>query len=315
METSDKLLETAEHRAAPFHPQYLVKAMRPRQWIKNFLVFLPFVFSVKVAWSLDNLDPVPQIILRLIVVFLAFCALSSTAYLLNDLMDRKADRLHPVKRHRPIASGKVGILTALVAMVVLGVGGLLASAAVDPVLGGIGLIYLFINIAYSLGVKRVVLIDVLSVSSGYVIRAAAGAIAIAVTPSPWLYATTAAGALFIVLGRRYAEVRLAGAEAASQRSVLGQYAGPFIGQLLSISATAALLAYTLYTVQADNLPRNHTMMLTVPFVTFGLFRYLYLLNNSKEAETPEQLISRDIPLTVSIVCWMVAAALVLLLNT
>ena len=314
METSQKLLEAAAHRAGAFNLLYLVMALRPRQWIKNLLIFLPFVFAVKVAWDLHHLSPVPAILLRLVVVFLAFCTLSSAVYLFNDLMDRKGDRAHPTKRYRAIASGKVGTSSALVVMAALGSGGLVASVLVDMLLGGICLIYLIINASYSLGIKRVVLVDVLLVSSGYVIRATAGAVAIDVTPSPWLYATTAAGALFIVLGRRYAEVRLAGEDAAGQRSVLQQYGGPFIGQLLTISGTAALVAYTLYTVNAANLPANHTMMLTVPFVTFGLFRYLYLLNNSKEAETPEQLISRDIPLVLTILCWMAVAAAVLLLN-
>ena len=298
----------------------LVKALRPKQWIKNGLVFLPFVFAVNVAWDRDNLDPVPEILLRLVVVFLAFCALSGAVYLVNDLLDRKGDRLHPIKRHRPIASGKVGVPTALFTTAVLGAGGLAVMTVVELALGGIGLLYVFINVAYSVGAKRLVLVDVLLVASGYVIRVTAGVVAIDgvviqdVTPSPWLYITTAAGALFIVLGRRYAEVRLAEDEGGQQRPVLQQYLGPFIGQLLSISATAALVSYTLYTVEADNLPGNHTMLLTIPFVTFGLFRYLYLLNTSEEAEAPEQLIIRDIPLMVSIFCWVGASALVLLLN-
>lgn len=298
----------------------LVKALRPKQWIKNGLVFLPFVFAVNVAWDRDNLDPVPEILLRLVVVFLAFCALSGAVYLVNDLLDRKGDRLHPIKRHRPIASGTVGVPTALFTTAVLGAGGLAVMTVVELALGGIGLLYVFINVAYSVGAKRLVLVDVLLVASGYVIRVTAGVVAIDgvviqdVTPSPWLYITTAAGALFIVLGRRYAEVRLAGDEGGQQRPVLQQYLGPFIGQLLSISATAALVSYTLYTVEADNLPGNHTMLLTIPFVTFGLFRYLYLLNTSEEAEAPEQLIIRDIPLMVSIFCWVGASALVLLLN-
>ena len=229
MGTSDKLLKAVGHHAASVHPVELAKALPPRQWIKNGLLFLPFVFSIDVAWSRDNLDPVPELVLRLVVVFLAFCALSGATYLLNDLMDRKADRLHPVKRHRPIASGRVGVPTALLVMPMLGVGGLAAIALVEPELGCIGLVYLFINGAYSLGMKQVVLVDALSVASGYVIRATAGAVAIEVTPSPWLYATTAAGALFIVLGRRYAEVRLAGETASQQRSVLRHYAGPLMG--------------------------------------------------------------------------------------
>jgi 4-hydroxybenzoate polyprenyltransferase len=200
-------------------------------------------------------------------------------------------------------------------MIALGLTGLAVMTAINPILGGIGLLYVFINVTYCLGAKQIVLLDVIMVASGYVIRAGAGAVAVGVTPSPWLYAVTAAGALFIVLGRRYAEVRLAGDEAVQQRSVLSDYAGPFIGQLLNISATAALVSYTLYTVEAENLPQNQTMLLTVPFVAFGLFRYLYLLNTNHEAESPEQLISRDIPLLVSTLCWLGASALVLILGS
>ena len=185
---------------------------------------------------------------------------------------------------------------------------------VEPLLGVAGGLYSVINIGYSLGLKRVVLLDVFAVTSGYVIRAAAGAIAIDVTPSPWLYATTGAGALFIVIGRRFAEVRLAGDEAEERRTVLKDYSGPFIDQLLLLSAAAAWLSYTLYTVEATNLPENNTMLFTLPFVTFGLFRYLFLLNNSEQAEAPEQLIIQDIPLVLSIICWVAVSTLVLLLN-
>ena len=314
MGTADKFNKAGGPASVAIGPVALLKALRPQQWIKNGLVFLPFVFSVKVAWSLDNLDPVPELVLRLFLLLLAFCALSSGTYLLNDLMDRQADRQHPIKRNRPIASGQLGAPAALAAMVVLVCGGLAVMALVEPVLGAIGLLYLVINVAYSLGLKQVVLIDLLAVASGYVIRATAGAVAIDVTPSPWLYATTAAGALFIVLGRRYAEVRLAGDAAAQQRPVLGKYSGALIDQLLTLSATAAWLSYTLYTVEAENLPENNTMLLTLPLVTFGLFRYLYLLNTSQQAEAPEQLIVRDLPLLLSILCWVGASALVLLLN-
>ncbi len=314
MEARDKFIEPAEQSGVASQPTALLKALRPKQWIRNSLVFFPLVFSVQVAWSLDNLEPVPGLIVRLLVLLAAFCALSSAVYLFNDLADREADRQHPVKRFRPIASGKVGVPLALAALVTLAAAGLAAMFLVEWVLGVIGLIYLAINMAYSVGVKQVVLLDVLAVASGYVIRVVAGAVAIGVTPSPWLYVTTAAGALFIVLGRRYAEVRLAGDSAAGQRPVLSKYAGAFIGQCIAISATAAWLSYALYTVEAENLPENNTMLLTLPLVTFGLFRYLYLLNTSREAETPEQLIVKDIPLVLSILCWMGVSALVLLLN-
>ena len=159
-------------------PVALIKALRPHQWTKNGLVFVPFVFSVKVAWSPNNLDPVPDMLLKLVFLFLAFCALASATYLLNDMMDRHADREHPVKRNRPIASGKVGVVTAMVLTVVLAMAGLAVMASVDLVLGAIGLLYVCINVAYSLGMKQVVLIDLMAVASGYVIRAAAGAVAI-----------------------------------------------------------------------------------------------------------------------------------------
>ena len=292
----------------------LLKALRPMQWVKNVLVFLPFVFAVDIAWSTDDLEPVPELLFKLVLVTLAFCALSSAIYLLNDLMDRSEDRLHPVKRNRPIASGRVSVPVAAAVMVLLAVAGLVVMILVEPLLGVAGGLYSVINIGYSFGLKQVVLLDAFAVTSGYVIRAAAGAVTIDVTPSPWLYVTTGAGALFIVLGRRFAEVRLAEGTAEEQRTVLKDYSGTFINQLLMLSAAAAWLSYTLYTVEATNLPDNNTMLFTLPLVTFGLFRYLFLLNNSEHAEAPEQLIIRDLPLVSSIVCWIAVSTLVLLLN-
>ena len=292
----------------------LLKALRPMQWVKNVLVFLPFVFAVDIAWSTDDLEPVPELLFKLVLVTLAFCALSSAIYLLNDMMDRSEDRLHPVKRDRPIASGKVSVPVAAAVMVLLAVAGLVVMILVEPLLGVAGGLYSVINIGYSFGLKQVVLLDAFAVTSGYVIRAAAGAVTIDVTPSPWLYVTTGAGALFIVLGRRFAEVRLAEGTAEEQRTVLKDYSGTFINQLLMLSAAAAWLSYTLYTVEATNLPDNNTMLFTLPLVTFGLFRYLFLLNNSEHAEAPEQLIIQDLPLVSSIVCWIAVSTLVLLLN-
>ena len=288
--------------------------MRPLQWAKNGLVFLPFLFAVDIAWSVESAGDVPELLLRLALVFLGFCGMASGVYVLNDLMDRKADRRHPTKRNRPIASGRVSVPIAVALMVALAGAGLAVIWYVAQLLGLVGLIYIAINVGYSLGGKNLPLLDVFAVASGYVIRAAAGALAIEVEPSPWLYATTGAGALFIVLGRRYAEVRLAGEDAGEQRSALNHYAGPFISQLLNISATAALLSYTLYTIEADNLPDNNAMLFTLPLVALGLFRYLYLLNTSDRAEAPEQLMVRDLPLLACIVAWLAVSAVVLLLN-
>ena len=314
MGTADRVIKGAGSTILSSRLVAHVNALRPKQWIKNGLVFLPLLFAINEVWSLSDLAAIPELLLWLVFLFVAFCAVSSSVYLLNDLMDREADRRHPTKQYRPIASGKVTIPAAITLMLLLGFGGLVLMLWIHPILAGIGLLYVFINIGYSLGAKTVVLLDIIMVASGYVIRAGAGALAVGAEPSPWLYVVTAAGALFIVLGRRYAEVRLAGDEAVQQRSVLSNYAGPFISQLISISATTALVSYTLYTVEAENLPDNHTMLVTVPLVAFGLFRYLYLLNISQEAESPEQLISRDVPLLASTLGWIAASALVLLLN-
>jgi len=312
--TAEKPGKIAGETRLPETVLALARAMRPHQWVKNLLIFLPFVFAVGVVWSLSSLDQAPELLIRLAVVFVALCAVASAVYLLNDLSDRRSDQLHPVKRNRPIASGKLPVPLAVVSMAILAVAGVAVLALLSPVLVWITLAYIAINVAYSLGAKKIMLIDVLAVASGYVIRIGLGAVAIGVVPSPWLYATTAAGALFIVLGRRYAEVRLAGDQASTQRSVLSQYTDPFISQLLTISATASWLSYTLYTIEADNLPENDSMLLTIPLVTLGLFRYLYLLNHSKEAESPEQLIVRDLPMVLSLVSWLGVSAVVLLLN-
>ena len=295
----------------------LFRTARPLQWVKNLLVLLPLLFAVDLVWEPGDLSTLIPYIPRLAALFAAFCALSSAVYVLNDLADREADRRHPTKRARPIASGLVpgwlaGSTLAVLAIAgMAGLYGISAPALVLPLIGGI---YLIANVGYSLRLKRVALVDVMLVAGGYVLRAVAGAVAVGAAPSPWLYAVTAAGALFIVIGRRYAEARLAGDEPEAQRATLSHYAPPLGGQLLILSATAALVSYTLYAVEADNLPSNNTMLLTVPLVIFGLFRYLYLLNNSRDAESPELLMLRDAPLLIAIGSWMVVAGAVLVLN-
>ena len=295
----------------------LFKTARPLQWVKNLLVFLPLLFAVDLVWDPGDVGTLLAYIPRLVVLFAAFCALSSSVYMLNDLADRDADRRHPTKRTRPIASGQVPAWLAGSALLGLAAAGMAGLYGVSPQSYGlllIGGIYLVANVGYSWRLKRVALVDVMIVAGGYVLRAVAGALAVGAAPSPWLYAVTAAGALFIVIGRRYAEARLAGDEPGAQRATLSHYAPPLGGQLLILSATAALVSYTLYAVEADNLPPNNTMLLTVPLVIFGLFRYLYLLNHSRDAESPELLMLRDAPLLLAIAAWMVVAGAVLVLN-
>ena len=175
MGATEKIGDPNSQGALALDPIALLKALRPLQWVKNGLVFLPFVFAVDLAWSTDDLGPVPELLLKLVFVALAFCALSSAIYLFNDLMDRSGDRLHPVKKNRPIASGKVGVPVAVAVMIMLATAGLVVMVMVEPFLGLAGGLYAGINVGYSLGIKQVVLLDAFAVTSGYIIRAAAGA--------------------------------------------------------------------------------------------------------------------------------------------
>ncbi len=291
-----------------------LEALRPKQWIKNGLVFLPLLFAIDLVWAPDNLGPLPGLLLNLLGLFAAFCLTASGIYLFNDLMDREADRQHPTKKERPIASGRVPAVVAAILALALAVGGLAFMFWLGWALGGIGVVYVSANLGYSLGLKNVILVDVFLVAAGYVLRAGAGAVAVGVAPSPWLYVVTAAGALFLVLGRRYAETRLAGQDSARQRPVLAGYSGPFINQLLIVSAAAALVSYTLYAVEVGGLRSSHYMLATVPFVAFGLFRYLYLLNASERAESPEQLVTGDPLFVLAALGWLITVAAALLLS-
>ena len=286
-------------------------------------MFLPLLFAINLVWTPATPASLLPYAAPLAILCLSFCALSAAVYIVNDLADRDADRRHPRKRRRPIASGRLPVWAAVIAaasLVAAGLAGLLLIPAPKlpsplpmPTLALIGVIYLLVNGAYSLRLKHVAPVDVMLVAGGYVLRAVAGAVAVGAPPSPWLYAVTAAGALFLVIGRRYAEVRLAGDAPDDQRPALRHYAPPLGGQLLTLSAAAALVSYVLYTVEADNLPANNAMLLTVPPVIFGLFRYLYLLNHSADAEAPELLAMRDAPLLVAVGVWAVTAGAALTL--
>ena len=292
----------------------LLTTFRARQWVKNLLIFLPFLFTLNLeAISSERLTLVNQLI-DLLVVSLGFCLLSSAVYITNDLMDLENDRAHPTKKYRPIAAGLIPVRPLVLSAIILATIGFGLVWIIQPFLILTAAIYIILNLAYSLGGKLIPFLDVMLVSSGYVLRAVIGAFTINMTPSPWLYVVTASGALFIVLGRRYAEIRLGGTEIERLRVVLGTYRGSLIGQLLTITSTATIVSYTLYTIEAPSLPDNKTMLLTVPIVLFGIFRYLHVLNNSSVAEYPEYLIFKDIPLLVAIVCWIISAALILLFN-
>ena len=274
-------------------------ALRPRQWTKNLLVFAGVIFAAKLgdAWRIRDA----------VLAFAAYCAASSAAYLLNDVRDAGHDRLHPVKRLRPIASGELPEGTALVLAAALAA----VSLALAAVLGWWSLAALAafaaLQLAYSLGLKHVVLIDVMAIAALFVVRATAGAVAVHVRISPWLLLCSALLALFLALAKRRGELVLVGAAATPGRPVLEGYSLELVDQLVSVVAASTVIAYALYTFTAH----TQAMMLTIPFVLFGVFRYLLLVHRRDLGEEPEQVLLKDVPILVCIALWAITAAVIL----
>ena len=270
----------------------LFKSLRPRQWTKNAFVFAALVFDQQ----LTNIDSS----MRILAGAGLFCILSSCVYIFNDIADVEADRKHPKKCKRPIASGALPVPVALWAAIVMLAITFPLAYLLSPLYAVIALFYFLLNLAYSNWLKHIPLLDVLVLASGFVLRVGAGVSLIHVQRfSPWLYVVTMLLALFIVLGKRRAELNLLAEGANEHRRVLGGYTIPFLDQLITIVTAATIMAYSLYTFSAPNLPQNHLMMLTIPFVLFALFRWLYLIQVKHEGGAPEDLVLSDRPLQIT----------------
>ncbi len=298
-------------------------------------MLVPLFFTVNIWWRGDNFDHNFIIIAKALITLGVFSALSGAVYLFNDLRDIDQDRAHPRKRFRPIAAGLVSVRLAWTVALLLTTVGLAASAVISVPLLSVSAGYIALNIAYTTVLKHQVILDVMAVAAGFVLRAVAGTLAIngaefgfgglepAKLPlniSPWLYVVTALGALFIALVKRRAELVAAGDEAGSQRSILREYSEMLLNQLIVIVAASTLMAYTLYTfssgiTESSNVPENNTMMLTIPFVAYGLFRYLYLMYVRGAGEAPEEVLLTDRPLRLNILLWLGTGAMVLVLNS
>lgn len=272
----------------------LLQALRPLQWTKNAVLFAALVFAGRLTDS--------QAVVTAIWAFVAFCLASSAVYLINDVRDIEADRAHPKKRHRPIASGGLAPSTAVILAVFLAVAALALSWWIRPAFAGMTLAYLALMLAYSFGLKHVVMLDVVIIAVGFVIRAAAGAVAIDVVISPWLLACTLLLALFLGFGKRRHELAHLDA-AAAHRPNLESYSLQLLDQLLVATGTATVVAYLLYTIETRGKFGTDALMLTVPFVAFAVFRYLFLLQRKGEGGRPESLLFSDRPLLFAIIGW------------
>lgn len=294
------------------HLGYVLKAMRPRQWTKNGIVFLALVFSINEEYRVSQPDVWFPHLLESIVAFICFALVSSADYLVNDIRDIESDRAHPRKSKRPIPAGLLSVRAAWFWAFVLGSIGNAAAFALDWRMGLVVLAYTVLMIAYSFRLKHIVLIDLFVIAAGFVLRAMGGALAIDVPISPWLYVVTALGALFLGINKRRAELELLQEGAGTHRKILDEYSLGLLDQMASTVTAATLMAYGLYTFTADGLPENHSMMLTIPFVLYGIFRYLYLVHTKKEGGSPEEILLKDIPIMLTVIGWITTAAIVLL---
>ncbi len=323
----------ASERARRSPLRALLSAMRPLQAPKNGLVLVPLLFSVNIWFSPDDFVGMAAIAMRSVGAAIAFTLLSGAVYLLNDIADVERDRAHPTKRRRPIASGDISVRSAYVAaFIVIATAGVL-SLLISTALAIIAVGYLVINIAYTLQLKHLVILDVFSVAAGFVLRAVAGAVAIDgsqlvidgvemqidLVVSPYLYVVTALGASLLAFAKRRAELVAAGDNAAKQRGILGEYTTQFLDVVIFSTASLTVMAYALYTFSfgdvGGNVPGDNSMMLTIPFVAYGIYRYLYLLYVTGDGEAPETILLRDRPTLINIILWLAVASTILLLHT
>src|SRR5579863_5455016 len=283
----------------------LAISLRPHQWTKNLLVFAGLIFAQRLF------DP--HALTTSIEAFAVFCALSSVVYLINDLYDRDADRLHPTKAQRPIASGALAPGAAWTAAVVLGGAAMTAAVMINRSFAVVGGLYLVILSAYSVSLKHLVILDVLTLASGFVLRAVGGAVAIDVPFSNWLLLVTLLAALFIGLSKRRAELVSLADGASGHRRILAEYSPYLLDQMIGVVTASTLIAYAFYTISPEVVQRFGTdrLIYTVPFVMYGIFRYLYLIHQREEGGNPSELLVTDRPLLVSGALWGLAVVIIL----
>ena len=281
----------------------LIKSMRPRQWTKNAFILAAVIFDRQLT-QINS-------IFRTFAGLLIFCLLSSSVYLINDVLDIKSDRKHPTKKFRPIASGNLPISTALLFALIFIFISITCAYLLSMEFALICLVYFLVNLVYSKWLKHVVILDVIILASGFVLRVLAGVSLIHVERfSPWLYVVTTLLALYLGFGKRRAELTLSSENASLHRKVLNGYTIPLLDQLITVVSSSTIIAYSFYTFSAPNLPTDHTMMLTIPFVMYAIFRYLYLIQVDQAGGAPEELLLTDKPIQLSILLYAISVFII-----
>jgi 4-hydroxybenzoate polyprenyltransferase len=276
--------------------------LRPVQWSKNAILFAGAVFG--------SVIDQPEQFFRALLAFIAFCLISSSIYIFNDWIDADADRLHPTKRFRPIAAGTILPRQALTAGSTLAITGLAIGTVVGWWFLLVAATYLALMIAYGLELKDIVILDIFVIAGGFVLRAVGGAVAVSLPISPWLLFCTMLLALFLGFCKRRNELAVLPDDSRAYRKTLEGYTLPMLDQAIAVTAASTIMAYSIYTFNAAQVPSNDVMMITIPFVAFAMFRYLFLVYAKKLGGSPESLLFRDVPLLVSILGWGVSVVLV-----
>jgi len=285
----------------------IFKTLRSKQWTKNGIVFAALIFDIK----LFQFEP----FIKTIFGFILLCLISGTVYLINDLVDVEKDRQHPTKKNRPIPSGQVPFGVAVTAAIILSALCLPLSFLLDVNFGFIATGYWLLQIAYSLILKNIVIVDVLTIAAGFVLRVAGGvALVQAERFSPWLYVFTVLLALFLGLGKRRQELDLLKDRASHTRSILNEYNLPFLDEMMAVVTAGTVMTYAFYTFSAPNLPDNYSMMLTIPFVIYGIFRYLYVIHVQGNGGAPDEVLLIDRPLQISIALFILTVVAILYLR-
>lgn len=283
-----------------------IELMRPKQWVKNLFVFAPILF----AGQLMNLP----LLFQSVFAFIAFCGVSSSIYVLNDIIDVESDRVHKKKRYRPIASGDISIKQARILFAVLLVLTSIISLKLNTYFIATIILYFVNNLLYTFKIKNVVLLDVFSISTGFILRVVGGAVAISVSISSWMIITTIFISLFLGISKRRAELSGPNQEnLEKQRKVLSDYDVVFVDQLNTVAATGTILSYALYTVSEKAIASFHSdkLIYTTPFVIYGIFRYLYLLHQKNLGESPTQIVTKDIPIIINSLLWLIVCAFII----
>jgi 4-hydroxybenzoate polyprenyltransferase len=283
----------------------LLISVRPGEWIKNTFVFAGLVFSRKLTE--------PSAVIASVTAFAIFCALAGAVYLINDVSDQERDRQHPRKRLRPIASGALSPATALTAAALLGIGGLVAAWMMSPAFGAVATTYLTLLGLYSGPLKHIVIIDVLTIAIGFVLRVAAGAVAVAVPMSHWLLVCTILLAMFLGLSKRRHELTLLADGATGHRRILQEYSPYLLDQMIGVVTASTLMAYVFYAISDETAVRFGTSLLglTIPFPLYGIFRYLYLVHQREGGGSPAELLLNDRPLLACVALWGLAVVVII----